>query len=155
MRMLGRICSVSVFACLPVGSAFGQTAEVKSDSAMPYLSGDPSTWPPETDAVAAAPRNHKILLENDRVRVLEVIVPPRTVEPLHSHRWPSTLYIMEAGDFIDRDAKGNVVFDSRKLPEPLTFPLAMWKEPEAPHSIENLSDAKPIRLVRVEIKSSK
>ena len=59
---------------------------------------------------------------------------------------------MEAGFFIDRDAQGNVIVDSRKIPEPLTFPLAMYKEPEAPHSVENLSDTITIKLIRVEIK---
>ena len=33
---------------------------------------DPSTWDPELDAVKAAPKHHKVLFENDRVRVLEV-----------------------------------------------------------------------------------
>ena len=59
---------------------------------------------------------------------------------------------MEAGFFIDRDAEGNVIVDSRKIPEPLTFPLTMYKEAEAPHSVENLSDTITIKLIRVEIK---
>jgi len=50
---------------------------------------DPSTWPDELDAVIAAPRNHKVLFENDRVRVLEVILEPDEEEPVHHHRWPS------------------------------------------------------------------
>jgi hypothetical protein len=33
-------------------------------------------WPASLDAVAAAPGNHRVLLENDRVRVLEIIVAP-------------------------------------------------------------------------------
>jgi hypothetical protein len=37
------------------------------------------------DAVAAAPGNHRVLLENDRVRVLEVTVNPGEREPLHAH----------------------------------------------------------------------
>src|SRR3954452_18464053 len=50
---------------------------------------DPSTWDPELDAVKAAPKHHKVLFENDRVRVLEVILPPNDEEPIHHHRWPS------------------------------------------------------------------
>jgi hypothetical protein len=38
------------------------------------------------------------------------------------------------------------------MDKPLTFPLTMWKEPEAPHSVENLSQTQPIRLIRVELK---
>ena len=32
----------------------------------------PSTWDPALDAVIAAPKHHKVLFENDRLRVLEV-----------------------------------------------------------------------------------
>ena len=37
---------------------------------------DPSTWDPALDAVAAAPKNHKVIFENDRLRVLEVTLEP-------------------------------------------------------------------------------
>jgi len=50
---------------------------------------DPSTWDPALDAVAAAPANHRVLFENDRLRVLEVILEPDEEEPTHHHRWPS------------------------------------------------------------------
>jgi len=65
------------------------------------------------DAVAAAPANHRVLLETDRVRVLDVTVEPGETEPTHAHRWPSVLHIDQAGDFIDRDGEGRVLFDSR------------------------------------------
>ena len=108
-------------------------------------------WPQSTDAVAAAPGNHHVLLENDQVRVLDVVVPPHTKEPVHAHCSPSVLYIMEASAFIDHDANGKVLLDTRDLKAPLTFPMTMWKDPEAPHSVENLSD-KPLHLIRVELK---
>ena len=126
---------------------------VQAEAGLTYATGDPAGWPAELDAVIAAPDNHKVLLENDQVRVLEVSLAPGEVEPLHSHQWPSVLYIQQAGDFIDRDAEGNVLFDSREAAEPLTFPLTMWKGPEAPHSPINLSDDTPIRLIRVELKT--
>ena len=117
-----------------------------------YKTGNPADWPAELDAIVSAPNNHKIVLENDKVRVLEVTLTPGEIEPLHHHRWPSVLYIQEAGDFTDADANGNIIFDSRKLAEPLTFPLTMYKEPEAPHSVVNLSDTKSIKLIRIEMK---
>lgn len=120
-----------------------------------YRTGDPATWPAHLDAVTAAPENHKILLENDQVRVLEVFLGPEEKEPLHHHKWPSVLYIQEAGDFIDYDKEGEVIFDTRKLPEPLSFPLTMQKAPEAPHSVVNLSKTNPVRLIRVEMKPEK
>ncbi len=130
--------------------AFGQ--ESQESQKIDYKSGNPAEWPAELDAVIAAPKNHKILLENDQVRVLEVSLTPGEKEPLHHHKWPSVLYIQEAGDFIDYDKDGKVIFDTRKLPEPLIFPLTMQKDPEAPHSVVNLSKTKPVRLIRVEMK---
>lgn len=50
---------------------------------------DPSTWDPKLDAVTAAPRQHKVLFENDRLRVLEVTLEADDEEPVHHHRWPS------------------------------------------------------------------
>ncbi|MGB3722007.1 MAG: SMP-30/gluconolactonase/LRE family protein [Pacificimonas sp.] len=116
-----------------------------------YVTGDPYDWPDHLEAVIAAPDNHKVLLENEHVRVLEVTLGPREVEPLHFHRWPSVLHIMQADEWIDRDADGGVIFDSREGP-PLQFPRTLWKGPEAPHSPVNLSDDIEVRLLRVEIK---
>ena len=39
----------------------------------------PCAWPAALDAVAAAPRNHRVLLENEKVRVLDVTVAPVNV----------------------------------------------------------------------------
>ena len=139
-------------ACLTAVSTTSVFAQKTGEQKLLYKTGNPADWPKDQDAVVSAPNNHKILLENDKVRVLEVTLAPNELEPVHHHQWPSVLYIMEAGDFIDRDADGNVIMDSRKIPEPLVFPLTMYKNPEAPHSVENLSDTKTIKLIRVEMK---
>jgi mannose-6-phosphate isomerase-like protein (cupin superfamily) len=135
--------------CLGMGSPLAGEA---SDP-MVYGKGDPADWPKDKDAVLAASVNHRVLLENDKVRVLDVTVAPGEIEAVHSHRWPSVLYFMAAGDFIDRDANGKIIFDSRTLKTPLVFPFAMYKEPEAPHSVENLSKTITLHLVRVEMKN--
>ena len=56
---------------------------------------DPSTWDPALDAVSAAPKHHKVLFENDRLRVLEVTLEPNDEEPVHHHRWPS-VFVFDA-----------------------------------------------------------
>jgi hypothetical protein len=43
------------------------------------------------DAVIAAPKNHKVLFEDDHVRLLEVTVQPGETENMHVHRNPSVL----------------------------------------------------------------
>jgi hypothetical protein len=56
-----------------------------------HANSDPSTWDPNFDAVVAAPKHHKVIFENDRLRVLDVTLEPNDEEPLHHHRWPSVL----------------------------------------------------------------
>ena len=46
---------------------------------------DPSSWDPALDAVVAAPKHHKVLFENERLRVLEVTLEPNDEEPVHHH----------------------------------------------------------------------
>ena len=108
-------------------------------------------WAAETDAVTAAPANHKILLENERVRVLEVTVQPGEREAVHAHCNPSAMYIMQAGPYRDYDGKGKILSDVGDAPPSSVYPVAIWRQPEAPHSVENL-DTKALRLLRVELK---
>lgn len=111
--------------------------------------------PSDYDSVIAAPEQHKILLETDDVRVLEVTIAPGVVEPFHDHRWPSVLYFQSAGDFLDRDQQGNILMDSRTMDPPLNFPVTMASKPKSvPHSIENLSQTETIRMIRFELKNA-
>jgi len=108
-------------------------------------------WPKELEAMIAAPGNHKILFENAHVRVLEATVAPHSREPIHTHCWPSTLYIQKTGRIIDRDGSGHIVFDSRKLKDPPKVRFVQWMPIQGPHSIENLDDV-PLVLIRIEQK---
>ncbi len=103
------------------------------------------------DAVIAAPKSHKILLENDRVRVLEVVIQPGEKEPAHTHSLPSVLHVDELSQIQYYDAEGKVVFDSRTSNEPRTPPMTSWLEPEGLHAVENVGD-KPFHAIRVELK---
>ncbi len=141
-----------------ISTAFSQEKEKITTQTFTYGSADPHLddsdyWQANLDAVIAAPDNHKILMENEKVRVLEVTLMPGETEEVHHHQWPSVLYIQEAGDFIDYDEEGKIILDTRELTTPLTFPMTMWKDPEAPHSVENLSKTITIRLIRVEMKN--
>lgn len=53
--------------------------------------------PDATDAVVAAPENHKVILENDAVRVLEATVPLHSREVPHAHFWPSVFFEQTSG----------------------------------------------------------
>ena len=50
---------------------------------------DPASWDPAYDAVTAAPKHHKVVFENEHLRVIEVTLEPNDEEPIHHHRWPS------------------------------------------------------------------
>jgi hypothetical protein len=49
-------------------------------------------WPDSLDAITAAPENHKVVFENDKIKVLEVTGAPYIFEPLHTHKWPSIMW---------------------------------------------------------------
>ena len=121
-------------------------------AAVPTQLAAPWPYPDSLDAVVAASKFHRILLENDRVRVLEVTVPPHTREPPHTHRWPSVLYKEQTGRSRYYDATGKLVHESttpyRKGPD---LVRARWQEPEAPHAVEN-TDEVADRFIRVELK---
>jgi hypothetical protein len=72
-------------------------------------------WPESLDAVVAAPEHHAVLLENERVRVLEARVERNDIVPVHTHRWPGVQYILSFADFVRRDTAGEVLIDSRGM----------------------------------------
>ena len=108
-------------------------------------------WPESLDAVVAAPGNHRVVLENEHVRVLDVTVAPGEREPLHAHCLPSVMYLMQEGVYRDYDASGKLVEEVTVAPPDSLFPMVLWLDPQAPHSVHNL-DSRPTRLLRVELK---
>jgi hypothetical protein len=108
-------------------------------------------WPPEMDALIAAPRHHHLLFENDKVRVLDTLIPPGEKTALHTHQWPASLYIISWSDFLRYDSHGNIVLDSRNLAKQPLPSTAIWTEPLALHALENTGD-RELRIISVEIK---
>jgi hypothetical protein len=109
-------------------------------------------WPDSLDALAAAPESHHLVFENDSVRVLETRIAPGATTQLHTHRWPSVLYILSFGHFVRLLDVGTVLLDSREagaLPQP---GAALWNGPLSPHTLENV-DASEIRVISVELKA--
>lgn len=106
-------------------------------------------WPAELDALVAAPKHHRLVLENDLVRVLDTEIAPGERTPIHTHRWPAVHYIVSWSDFVRRDAGGATLVDTRG-----GAPAAgvLWGPPLGPHSLENVGST-PIRVMSVEVKS--
>ena len=117
------------------------------------MSADSWPWPDSLDAVIAAPAHHRLILENERVRVLDTRIAAGDTVPVHTHRWPAVYYSIQFSHFIRRDQDGNVTFDSRQPNE--TAPprgTANFFEFLPPHSVENVGDAE-IHLISIEIKT--
>lgn len=110
-----------------------------------------SEWPEELDALTAAPKHHRLLFENDAVRVLDTRVAPGETVPLHTHRWPSALYIVTWSDFVRRDSAGEVLADSRRGIG-AEDGSAVWSGPLPPHTLENVG-AQELRAISVEVKN--
>jgi len=108
-------------------------------------------WPDELDALIAAPANHHLMLENDRVRVLLTTIPVGATTPVHTHRWPSVEYMLGATSFVRRNPDRNVLFDTRAASAQPRIGDVLWSDPFPPHSLENTGDAE-LRVVMVEIK---
>lgn len=110
----------------------------------------PWPWPDTMDALLAAPDSHRVLLENARVRVLEVVIEPHTREPEHTHQAASVMLVDEPSR-IRYYAGDTLQFES---PEHTARPPGIqvsWMEPEGPHSVENI-DQRRYHAIRIELK---
>ena len=103
------------------------------------------------DALVAAPDHHRVILENESVRVLDTSIPPGDTTPLHTHAWPSVLHILSWSSFVRRDEKGKVLLDSRTMPELSTSPGTIWSGPLGPHTLENVGTT-TLHVIAIEIK---
>jgi hypothetical protein len=108
-------------------------------------------WPDSLDAVIAAPAHHLVLLENAQVRVLDTRIAPGEVVPLHTHRWPSAIYVLGWSDILRRDAEGAVMLDTRVTP--MTPSSALWSAPLPPHTLENVGTHE-IHIISIELKNA-
>ena len=109
-------------------------------------------WPNSLDALAAAPDHHTLLMENERVRMLETRIAPGDKTLVHTHCWLCVYHIMSWSDFIRYDDRGNVMLDSHQVEALATPPQVLWSEALPPHALENI-DPQEIYLVSVELKN--
>lgn len=113
--------------------------------------------PLKFDAVVAAPASHRILLEDDKVRVLRVEVAPGATEPVHDHRWPSVMYFEQPQPIsyiVYKLVDGRPVETSRLDAPAFKVSETIKGEPEGLHAVKNRGTA-PFIAVRVEFKDGK
>lgn len=87
----------------------------------------------------------RVLLENDRVRVNEVILEPNTSYPAHTHELPHVGVIIKGGtlEFTEGNQKQSVEFKAGD---------AGWRAGGVTHSIRNASST-AVHVVEVELKT--
>ena len=107
--------------------------------------------PSELDAVIASPEHHRLVMENERVRVLETVIKPGEKTAVHTHQWPASTYFLSWSDMVRRDDKGDVLMDSRISGMKIEPGQAVWTPPLGPHTLENVGN-EVIHVITVEIK---
>ena len=118
---------------------------------------DPLSWDPALDAVTAAPKQHKVLFENERLRVLEVTLEGRDEEPVHHHRWSSVFVLDQVpGPVHDIAPDGTPLPPNRDVIKAIQDwngkgCLVVRMAPQPPGRVYNPSD-EVIHGVRVEMK---
>jgi hypothetical protein len=98
-----------------------------------------------------APEHHPVLLENEKVRVLDTRLGPGAQTPVHAHQWPGALYVMSWSDFVRYDPDGEVLVDSRTLPTKPALGTAIWSVPIGPHLVRNVEQTE-LRIIALEVK---
>ncbi len=154
---LTKILVLAVLTFVLVQSATAQTKKNTNTQKQP--AGIPSwAWPGKFDAVAAAPKNHQVVYEDRNMRVLQVICPPGNEEPVHTHRYKSTMWFTHSARFIYynyvKDKNGRLI--KKDSTEVNGFPAdalnkGQMVDPEGPHSIKNIS-SDTLKAYRVEYK---
>ena len=110
-----------------------------------------NNWPAELDAVNASAEHHRLVMENETVRVLETIIQPGEITALHTHQWPASTYFLSCSDMVRRDDKGEVLMDSRTQEVQRNSGEAAWTPPLGPHTLENVGQ-NVIHVITVEVK---
>lgn len=117
-------------------------------AAMPTL----NAW----DAVAAAPKGHQVLIDNDEIRVLRVSIAPGDVEPIHEHAWPSVMYFEQPQPitYVAYELVHGAPVERQRVEAPaMPAGHTEWLAAEGLHSVENRGTA-PFVALRVELKNS-
>jgi hypothetical protein len=133
-------------------------AQTPTDSSKTVTidSADSWIWPDSLDALKAAPENHKVVYEDDDVRILAVILDGHKSEPIHTHKWKSIMWIAKPivpckiNNF-KKDANGNLIKSDSLIINDMPVDMGQLIDPEGPTSITNLGPDSGVAY-RVEFK---
>lgn len=102
--------------------------------------------------LSAAPEHHRVILENESVRVLDVRIAPGDTVPAHQHNLPSVFITISPADLVFRDLSGETVKNVRRDRITPIEPAVEWRGPApAPRIVSNI-DSVELHALRVELK---
>lgn len=96
------------------------------------------------DAVLVSPQFYTVRLENDRVRVLEYVLPPGESEPLHSHL-SGVAYVINGATLHVRMGDGSVADGTLQVGD------VHWRDKNVTHAVQNVGSS-DMRALIVELK---
>lgn len=113
-------------------------------------------WPESLDALKAAQDNHKVVYEDDNVRILAVMLDGKKSEPIHTHKWKSVMWIAKPIvpcqiNNYKMNENGKLVKSDSLLIKNMPINMGQLIDPEEPTSITNLSSENGVAY-RVEFK---
>ena len=106
----------------------------------------------DLDGVVAAPNHHKVIFEDEVVRVLETTIRAGDTTPLHTHLTPTVLYVVSGSHFIRRGEDGTVVVDTPTDPD-FVMPRVLYAPGIPRHTLEN-PGPDDLVLIGVELKGT-
>jgi hypothetical protein len=106
----------------------------------------------EFDAMTASEEHHKVLFEDEYVRVLETLIRPGEETALHTHVWAGHLYIISWSDCLRRDEERNVLMDSRHMAFPPVPGTVIPASALPLHSLHNVG-TQNIHVIMTEFKN--
>jgi predicted metal-dependent enzyme (double-stranded beta helix superfamily) len=110
------------------------------------------------DAIVADADNHRVVFENEKVRVLEVTIKPGEKEPFHAHSMLSVMNIITGSKLRITEAKlnnGKVVTEKTiEVGNDNFQPPPLWMPPQGLHSAENIGSV-TFHAYLIELKGEK
>lgn len=88
----------------------------------------------DDDATLKAPHSHRVLFENDHLRILDVSAKPGEKVPSHRHQWGCIMVILQGSIFQIEDMDGNIAYEEEEW-NPL---VGKYEGDEKPFSYTNI-----------------
>ncbi len=154
---IGFLLGGLVFYFLPSIVEMTKDKMIKKNSQQLITNNSNWQWPDSLDALIAASEYHKLVFENDEFRILEVTINPGQLDPIHTHKGKSIVWVVMTSPIVyntfGMGSDNNLTLVKRDtiIIKQEELNKASWENPEPPHSVENIGND-TFKLYRIEYK---